>query len=169
MPSSPPIPKWYEVVNNVEQQALSWNAGTVDAGSYSDEKEFWIWNNKGGGSAVSDMTNVTLTTKDVDGYDLGKIASPNIEDRDAEVQVSVYDGELDEYGDFNAVYGSSQTIDLVSASGELGVIAGAINDGNRNTTASKANFARVKLKLRVYETADAGAVSWKTRVSYQYT
>lgn len=162
-----PIPKWYEVVDNVEQLALSWNAGTVDAGAYSAEKEFWIWNNKGGGTIVSDMTNVRITTKDVDGFDLGKIASPNAEDRDGVVEVNIFDGS--NYGNWQEVYGSAVSVELINAAGQTGVISGAINDGNRLTPASAANFAKVKVRLRVYDTAEAGAVSWKTRVSYQYT
>jgi len=162
-----PIPKWYEVVDEVEAIALSWSVGTVDAGNFSAEKEFYIWNNKSGVTPVSDMTNVFITTKHTDGTDSGLIADPNPASRAGVVEVQTFDGSV--FSAWQEIHGSTSTVTLLNAQGASGVIEGAVNDGNRITPATAVNFARVKLRLQVYEWAPAGAVSWKTRVSYQYT
>jgi len=160
-----PIPKW---VNPDGSQCLSWDAGIVDAGSYSSIKEVWIWNNKGTSAVspsttVADMTNVFITTKHTDGTDTGPVATQS----SAIVEVSTHDGAT--WSAFTPVGGSTQTVQLINESGVVGTIGGAGNDGNPLTTASKVNFAKVQLRLHVLDTAPAGAISWKTRVSYQYT
>lgn len=163
-----PIPKWYEVDGQGnESVALSWSVGTVDAGNFSNEKEFYIWNNKGGGTPVSDMTNVFITTKHTDGTDSGLISGSDANARAGVVEVKTFDGFS--FSEWQEIYGSTVTVGIINASGEVGLIRGDANDGNRNTEITKKNFARVKLRLHVYDWAPAGAISWKTRVSYQYT
>jgi hypothetical protein len=160
-----PIPKWYEVDSGTgdESVCLSWNAGTVDAGQRSAVKEVYIWNNKGGVASVSDMTNVFITSKHTDGTDGGLVATKQA----AVVEVSTYDGVT--WSGWNEVGGSAETVPLVSSSGVNGTISGASNDGNRFTNATKANYARVQMRLWVKDTAPAGLIQWRTRVSYQYT
>ena len=160
-----PIPKW---LNADGSQCLQWDAGIVDADTYSAVKEVYIWNNKGTSSSspstdVADMTNVFITTKHTDGTDTGPVATQT----DAIVEVSTYDGTA--WSTFTPVGGSANTVQLVNASGTVGTIKGTGNDGNSLTTATKANYARVQLRLHVLATAPAGPISWKTRVSYQYT
>jgi hypothetical protein len=159
-----PIPKWLTPDGT---QVLQWDAGIVDAGTRSAEKEVYIWNNKGTSASspstdVSDMTNVFITTKHTDGSDSGPVATKT----DAIVEVSTYDGAS--WSEWQEVGGSASTVTLVNASGDVGTIYGTGNDGNPLTVATKKNYARVKLRLYVLPTAPAGAISWKTRVSYQY-
>lgn len=160
-----PIPKW---MNPDGTQLLQWDAGIVDAGTRSAEKEVYIWNNKGTSASspstdVADMTNVFITTKNNDGTDSGPVATKT----DAIVEVSTFDGAI--WSSWQEVGGSASTVQLVNASGEIGLIRGTGNDGNSLTTATKKNYARAKLRLYVKDTAPAGPISWKTRVSYQYT
>ncbi len=161
-----PIPKW---LNPDGSACLSWDAGIVDADSTSDPpKEVWIWNNKGTSAAspstdVADMTNVFVTTKNTDGTDTGSVATRT----DAIVEVATFDGA--NWSEFTEVGGSSNTVQVVSCSGVTGTISGKGNDGNPLTTLTQANFAKLKLRLHVRATAPAGSISWKTRVSYQYT
>lgn len=173
-----PIPLWWDVVAN--ESTLSWNAGTVDADSYSDEKAFRVWNNKGGQSLVSDMTNVFITTKDSSGNDTGPVAGPpGSAYIDVEVAMYEYDADL-QIGDYRAwkvIRGSNPLYheDVLNRAGVQeeeddipNRIYGAINDGVYSTAASKKNYSELKLRLRVYSNATAGPVAWKTRVSYQY-
>jgi hypothetical protein len=160
-----PIPKW---LNPDGSQCLQWDAGIVDADTRSSVKEVWVWNNKGTSAVspsttVADMTNVFITTKNTDGTDTGSVATQT----DAVVEVATYDGA--NWSAFTPVGGSANTVSLISASGVVGTISGAGNDGNPLTSATMANFAKVQLRLHVLPTAPAGPISWKTRVSYQYT
>jgi hypothetical protein len=160
-----PIPKW---LNPDGTQRLQWDAGIVDAGTTSAEVEVYIWNNKGTSSAspstdVADMTNVFVTTKNTDGSDTGPVATKT----DAIVEVATFDGAT--WSSWSEVGGSASTVQLVNAAGEVATIRGTGNDGNSLTTATKKNYARLKMRLKVLDTAPAGPISWKTRVSYQYT
>lgn len=160
-----PIPKWLLPDGT---QCLEWNAGIVDAGSRSSELELYIWNNKGTSSSspstdVADMTNVFITTKHTDGSDGGVVATKT----SAIVEVATHDGA--NWSSWQEVGGSANTVSLVNEGGEVAIIRGTGNDGNALTPATKKNYSRVKLRLHVLETAPAGAISWKTRVSYQYT
>ena len=155
-----PIIKWYDPDGNL---LSNWDAGIVDAESYSAVKEVYIWNNKGPvASAVSDATNVFITTKNTDGTDTGPIATKT----DAWVEVSTFDGA--NWTNYTAVGGSSSTVTLINAAGEVGILRGNANDGDKNNNDTKKNYAMVRLRLWVTPTAAAGPVSWKTRVSYQY-
>jgi len=159
-----PIPIWWDVAGDAS--TLTWNCGIVDADSYSAEKEFYVWNNKGGVSDVSDMTNVFITTKDADGNDGGPIAGRT----SAIVEVAIHDGTV--FGAWKEIGGSDPGFiaSVVNESGDTTTtVFGTANDGNSNTEASKKNYARLKLRLHVLPSAPAGALSWKTRVSYQYT
>ena len=160
-----PIPKW---LNPDGTQCLSWDAGIVDAGSYSAVKEIWLWNNKGTSAGspsttVADMTNVFVTTKHTDGTDSGVVATQT----SAIVEVSTHNGTA--WSDFSPVGGSSQTVQVISESGVSGTISGAGNDGNPLTTATKACYAKIQFRLHVLDTAPAGAIAWKVRASYQYS
>lgn len=60
-----PIVSWYEFENKKENEIVeSVNHGTVDADSDSQEKVFYIWNNRNGDEDVSKMEEVTYTTRD---------------------------------------------------------------------------------------------------------
>lgn len=148
-----PIVSWYDSTNTTQQ--TSWNAGTVDAGSVGADTEFLIWNNRGGTTAVSDMTSCTITTKDTSGGNTGDVVTG------LWVYVlSVKDNETT----YTAIGGT--TTHAISNGVTAGTISGAANNGT--TANSNANYADVKLHLAPPSTAVAGVRQWLTRVSYQY-
>ena len=63
-----PIVSWYEADNKKASEVKDTvNFGTVDADSDSNQKVFYIWNNRNGATDVSKMEEVTYTTRDRDG------------------------------------------------------------------------------------------------------
>ena len=151
-----PIVSWYSADNT--SQVTQWDIGTVDAGSVSTEFGVLIWNNRGGDSDVSDMTNTTITTKDNAGGNTGEL----VENTWIEAKVN----SLAE-SNFNPM-GGTVTRDLKAEDSNVdtGTIQGTSNDGT--TANSAANFADVSLRANVPPTATAGLVNFLTRVSYQY-
>lgn len=180
-----PIPIWWDPNPPSPQNpgpTTTWSVGTVDADSTSAEKEFWIFNNKGGSEAVSDMTNVFITTKDTNGLDGGPVA--NVADsanNQAYVQVSIFDGSI--WSAFETIGGSSNVKDVLNAAGWIDAengdtkanrLSGMVNptdptDVNYDDANTKKKMAKVRLRLVVKEGAAAGPMAWKTRCSYQYT
>jgi hypothetical protein len=208
MALEPPKVKWYsELTPTIE--ATEWNAGVVDAGSYSRPDDpttpddatfpstFLVWNNRydatsnptGNTTAVSDMTNVTITTlslvRDVNGnidpnlsyQPSGAVAGKT----EAVVQVVFFDssknsgaGQWGTYDSTNTTWkpttwrevGGNDKSPVVSMSGAKGTIQGLANTANLAT--DKANYAKIKMRLYVKPNATAGKVEWITRVSYQY-
>lgn len=149
-----PVISWYKADNTA--QVTSWDIGTVDAGSVSNDSIFLIWNNRGGASLVSDMTNCAITTKDNAGGNNGEI----ITNKWIEVKVDSM-GE----SSFSPI-GGTTTKTVQAAGAAAGVISGAINDGSVANAAL--NFAKVTLHANVPSIATAGNVSFLTRIAYQY-
>lgn len=151
-----PIVSWYNTDNT--SQVTQWDIGTVDAGSVSTAFGVLIWNNRGNASAVSDMTNTTITTKDSAGGNTGEL----VEDTWIEAKVN----SLAE-ANFSPM-GGTVTRDLKADDPNVasGTIQGAANDGTKEN--ARANFADVSLRANVPPTATAGLVNFLTRVSYQY-
>ena len=56
-----PIVSWYSKDNS--NPVTNWQIGTVDAGTISNEFEFLVWNNRGGNSLVSHMTNCVIAVR----------------------------------------------------------------------------------------------------------
>ncbi len=149
-----PIIAWYDSTNTTQQTSMDF--GTVDAGSVSDVIELLIWNNRGGGSAVSDATSCVVTTKDTQGGNTGDV----VQDRWEEAQ-----DEKEATPSFVAIGGD--TTRPVGNGVTPQVISGAANDGT--TVNSPANFADVSFRWRVPAAATAGLRNWLTRLSYLYT
>lgn len=147
---------WYSADNTAQE--LNWAIGTVDAGSYSPQKTFLIWNNRGGTSDLSDMTNCSITTKDNAGGNTGEL----VLDKWIEVKVDSM-GEVD----FTPV-GGEVTKDVQAETASAKTISGMANDGNIATPNTKKNFAKVTLRAHPPGTATAGNVSFLTRIAYQY-
>lgn len=153
-----PIVSWYTQDNT--SQVTQWDIGTVDAGSVSATFSVLIWNNRGGSTAVSDMTNCTITTKDSSGGNTGELVT--------NTWIEVRVDSLSETN-FTPV-GGTVTKDIRGkvATNPAGVIKGSANDGAIATAASQGNFAEATLRANVPPTATAGLVNFLTRVSYQY-
>jgi len=148
-----PIVSWWDSTNTT--QMTSWDVGVVDAGSVSPDTQFLVWNNRGGTTAVSDMTNCVITTKDTQGGNTGDV----VVEKWVEVRV-------DKLGEttFTAIGGT--TTHPIGNGVTPQVISGAANDGT--VANSNANFSTLTLHWRPPSTATAGQRNWLTRVSYQY-
>lgn len=139
----------------------SWAIGTVDIGTTSADTTFLVWNNKGGAGVVSDMTNVTITTKDSNGGDTGTELVTN---KWIEVKcVSMSESTFTPIG--------GQTTKAIKASGAsvaAGTISGATNDGTYNN--AKNNFSEIVLHAKVPTVVNtSGSINFFVRVAYQYT
>ncbi|ALA07178.1 hypothetical protein SECTIM467_48 [Brevibacillus phage SecTim467] len=153
-----PQVSWYTADNS--SQVTQWDIGTVDAGSLSQTFSVLIWNNRGGSTAVSDMQNCVITTKDYSGGNTGELVTNNW----IEVKVD----SLSETG-FTAIGGTLvKEIRATKSDTPAGTIKGTVNDGNIATENTTANFSKVTLRANVPPTATAGLVTFLTRVSYQF-
>lgn len=148
-----PIVSWYDASNTTQQ--TSWDIGTVDAGSVSADTQFLIWNNRGGASDVSDMTNCTITTKDSSGGDTGELVT----DTWIEVQV-------DELGEQTFTPIGGTTTKEIGNGITAGTISGVANDGTLAN--ADANYCLLTVHANVPATATAGNYNFLLRVSYQY-
>lgn len=152
-----PFVQWYDSTNTTQQS--DWQIGTWDAGSVSTDKTFLIWNNRGGTTALPDMTNCSITTKDSLGGNTGEI----ILNKWIEAKVNSLSETL-----YTAIGGT--TTKLIQAgglsAGDAGKIKGSINGGLLTDTTC---FSSVTLHANVPATATAGNFTFLTRVAYQYT
>lgn len=151
-----PIVSWYNTDNT--SQVTQWDIGTVDAGSVSTAFGVLIWNNRGNSTAVSDMTNTTITTKDSAGGNTGEL-----------VTNTWIEAKVNSLAEANfSPMGGTVTRDLKADDSNVtsGIIKGTANDGTK--TNAKGNFCDVSLRANVPPTATAGLVNFLTRVSYQY-
>jgi hypothetical protein len=149
-----PVISWYNVSNT--DQVTSWDIGTVDAGSVSNDTTFLIWNNRGGTTPVSDMTNCAITTKDNAGGNNGEIITNKW------IEVKVDSMNENSY----TPIGGTATKTVQAQGVASGVISGEANDGSIGNALS--NFTKVTLHANVPATATAGNVIFLTRISYQY-
>lgn len=148
-----PIVSWYDASNTTQQ--TSWDIGTVDAGSVSADAQFLIWNNRGGTTDVSDMTNCTITTKDSSGGDTGELVTGKW------VEVKV-----DELGESSFTPIGGTTTHPIGNGITAGTIAGTANDGTLEN--ADANNCLLTVHANVPATATAGNYQFLLRVSYQY-
>ncbi|MGG4144845.1 hypothetical protein ABEW34_17150 [Paenibacillus algorifonticola] len=150
-----PIVQWFDITNT--QQKTEWQIGVVDAGSVSEVTTFLIWNNKGGSGILSDMTNCTITTKDVLGSNTGEVVT----NKWIEARVD----SLNE-SNFTPIGGTFTKAIQGAGTAGAGIIKGTANDGS---IGAMTNFAKVSLHANVPATATAGNFTFLTRVAYQYT
>lgn len=151
-----PIVQWFDATNTTEE--TTYPIGLVDAGSLSTDKAFLIWNNRGGATAVSDMTSCALTVKDSSGGDTGDI-----------VLERWLEARVDSMGEsaFTPIGGTtSKTIEAGGANTTgNATIAGGTNSGD---IAAEDNHADVTMHANVPADATAGIVDFILRVEYQY-
>ncbi|WP_028588868.1 hypothetical protein [Paenibacillus massiliensis] len=150
-----PIVEFYNATNT--GQVNTWDVQTVEAGSVSPDTTFLIWNNRNRQTAVSDMINCTITTKDQNGGDTGELVTG----RWIEAKVDSMNETT-----FTPIGGSSSKTIQAGGSVGAGVISGAVNNGALSATN---NFAKVTLHANVPTTANAGDIEFLTRVAYQFT
>ncbi|MDH6674233.1 hypothetical protein M2277_004925 [Paenibacillus sp. LBL] len=151
-----PTVTWWNGDNTAA--VTDWAIGTVDAGTVSQATTFTIWNNRAGTTAVADMDNCTITTKDASGGNTGEL----VINKWIEVKVETM-GETT----FSAIGGSvTKAIKAGGTTVPAGTISGKINDGT--IAGGVDNFAKVTLQANVPATATAGNVDFLTRVAYTY-
>lgn len=154
---SAPIVSWWTADNLTQKTSHSF--GTIDAGTQSAEIGLLIWNNRGGNTVVSDMTNCSITTKDGSGGNTG----PCVTEKWMEVKClskTVPDAVFIPVG--------GETVHPVQAAGQTeNVIKGIINDGTTGNSGS--NFTNLIFRLNIPVTAGAGNYSGLFRMEYSYT
>lgn len=155
-----PAVSWYN--RNNDLQVTNWAIGIVDAGSTSTDFGVLIWNNRSQQTAVSDMTNCTISTKDSAGGNTGDLVVGTwinvIVDSMGETTPTPIGGTATK-----AIRATGQTAGSVAA----GVIKGSVNDGTK--TNAKDNFCELTLRAVVPANATAGTFNFLTRVSYNFT
>lgn len=147
----------------------SWNIGTIDAGTPSEDFGVLIWNNFAGTTDLSTMTNCTITTKDSAGQNTGELVT------NTWIQVLVVSKQGgSETGRTNIGGNTTHPIEAngttVNGAGSFSPsaqeILGVKNDGSKSK--SQGNFAELILRADVPGNATAGNVAFLTRVAYQY-
>lgn len=150
-----PLVQWYDITNTT--QKTEWQIGVVDAGSVSIDTTFLIWNNRGIKTNVSDMTNCTITTKDILGSNTGEV----VMNKWVEARVD----SLNETT-FTPIGGTTTKVIQAGGGAGAGIIKGTTNDGSLGAVT---NFSKVSLHANVPSTATAGSFTFLTRVAYQFT
>ena len=140
----------------------NWSCGVVKANNSSAVLTIQIWNNRGGTVALADLRDASITALDIDGG--------NSSDPVANKWLHVNVPEMDGTSSWTAIGGTTTKFirgDGVSSS-EGNIIKGTINDGNAGTTASKANFTTVNLRVDVPVNATPNTYNFKTRINGYY-
>lgn len=140
----------------------NWSCGVVKANNSSAVLTIQIWNNRGGSTALADLRDASITALDIDG---GNSSDP-VANKWLHVNVPQMDGT----SAWTAIGGTTTKFirgDSVSAS-EGNIIKGTINDGNAGTTASKANYTTVNLRVDVPVNATPNTYNFKTRINGYY-
>jgi hypothetical protein len=150
-----PSVSWYD--RPATSALPNWSIGVVDAGTVSADMGITIWNNKGGSTALSDMQNCTITTKDAAGGNTGEL----VLNKWVEVKVD----SLSETT-FSAI-GGVGTHPIQAKNQAAGIISGAVNDGTRANAIG--NYAEITVHANVPSNASAGTVNFKLRAAYQFT
>lgn len=141
--------------NTSSATITSLNFGNVDASGQSSVVPIMVWNNKSGGSTLSNMTSVTITTKTFNGLNTGDTI-PNGQG----VVTGLYmTEECISQGDSSyTAIGGTTTAPIGSAAGGTGTINGTIGG----------DAAVVNLILTAPSNVVAGAVNFLLRVTYLY-
>lgn len=159
-----PIVSWRSEDNS--EEVLSWEVGTVDAGTPSDDFTVLVWNNYNGALDVSAMTDCTITTKDTSGGNTGDIIKGQwvkvwLPDANETVPTAVGGAVT------HPIKATGNTVNSDGTfAADVGQILGVKNDGDMLN--SKANYCKLKLRLDVPGIATAGNVPFLVRVSYRY-
>jgi hypothetical protein len=140
----------------------NWPVGVVKANNSSTVLSIQIWNNRGGSTDLADIRDASITSLDTDG---GNSSDP-VANKWLHVNVPQMDGA----SSWTGVGGTTTKFirgDTVTAS-EGNIIKGTHNDGNATTTASKANYTTVNLRVDVPVNATPNTYNFKTRINGYY-
>lgn len=179
-----PIPSWRDGTT-LTVIAPPYDFGTVNANTDSPELHAHLWNNFGGAEAVPNMTDCTLTTKDMTSGNTGDV----VVGKWLSVCVLSAGGVATNPADYHAI-GGTEGVELGTAgSGVIGhqhpikaaglvtagaggtAITGDVITGNINTgiITDIVNFADLKMKAHVPMNAFAGSTDFIIRADFKYT
>lgn len=154
MPSAPVITFTDALSSNIS----SYNFGNAASGSSSTPVTLYVWNNKGGGTVVSNATSVTLSTVTLNGQTTG--GTDTVANGQQVVNDLILALKCTSQGDsaFTAV-GGTTSAPIGSSAGGSGVILGSVGG----------DAAVVEFELQVPSSVTPGAAAWLARVSYLYS
>ena len=150
------------VVDDTDVTVVNHDFGTVQATKESSILTCLIWNNKGGGTALSDLRDVNITSLDTDGGSTSDV----VVQQWVQVNVPALDGATNVWTKIGGTTKKSLRADGYTCSNG---ISGATNDGNKTTTSSKINYCTVRLKVVVPLNAMPGTKNFKIRINGYYT
>lgn len=150
------------IMNSTDSVTVSeWHLGTIKAATETTPMVINVWNNRGGITTVSDLQEMSITTKNVTG---GDDEEQLVVDKWVQCLVN------DSTDGYIAIGGTDVCpIAHKNASGtDLSnqVLKGTANDGT--TSNSSANYAKVSLKVVPPINATAGSHSFKVRIQGYY-
>lgn len=150
------------VVNTSDRTVVNWDAGICQANNDSGVLTILVWNNRGGGEALSDLNDCNITSLDVDGGSTSDVVAGKW----VRVNCPVVDGNSTTWTQVGGDTVKYFRADGITASEN--VLSGAINDGNKSTAASKKNYSTLNLKVHVPLNATPGMKSYKMRINGYY-
>ena len=150
------------IVNDSDATIANWDVGTVQANTDSNILKAIIWNNRGGGVALSDLRDVTITALDID----GGASTDVVAGKWTQVNVPNIDGNETTWTAIGGATTKSLRADGLSAA-DGPIIKGTANDGSLAT--SKVNYCTIRLKEHVPLNANPGTKNWKMRLNGYYT
>ena len=145
-----PVITFTDTSNNT---ITSINYGTVDTGTNSAVVAFRIWNNKGGGSAVSDAQDCKLTTWDNSSHN----SNNNVNGADSKPRPwcrQTYYDTTQVSGTWTNAWGNNK----YALQGNGAVIGGGAGG----------HYAQIETYIQVPSTASPGSVSFVWTLHYQY-
>lgn len=149
------------IVNESDQTASNWDAGTIQANTDSAVLALRIWNNKGGNTAVSDLKECNVTILDMDG---GSSSNP-VAGKWLQINVPRVDGNTTVWTAIGGTTTKSIRADGLGASDGY-TIRGTTNDGSVSN--GTPNYCTIRLKIHVPLNAVAQSYSCKMRINGYY-
>lgn len=151
------------IVDASDRTVNNWDAGIVQANNESSVLTIYIWNNRNGQVAVSDLQDATITTLDIDGAANSDVVSGKW----VNVNVPKIDGNETTWMPIGGSDSKHLKGESVTDSSSY-VLKGTVNDGNKNTPESKENYCKANLKVVVPVNAVPGTKTYKVRVNGYY-
>lgn len=151
------------IMDESDRSVINWDAGVVQASNESAVFSIYVWNNRNGSTAISDLKDVTITALDIDGSSNGELVAGKW----VRANVPKVDGNVTTWTPVGGSDGKHLQAEAITTASDF-TIKGTVNDGNKNTTSSKQNYCKVNLKVVVPVNATPGTKTYKIRVNGYY-
>lgn len=149
------------VVNSKDETINTWDAGVIQANNESAVLQIYVWNNRNGSTALSDLQSANITALDIDGGSNSDVVAGKW----VKVNVPSVDGNKTTW----TPVGGSDTKDLKGTNVTSGnTIKGSTNNGSKDDPDAKGNYCEVNLKVVVPVNATPGTKSFKMRINGYY-